>query len=231
MTQNEFDVLSNDLRTVAREIPLNWGHIQNNIYDNELKKVCNIFNIKTLSELNRYISQFDNDHQVYYKHRWYLLRCADCDEFLFYKNDNTEHNPDRFDKKWDIKICNRFLFDVKGTVIPKSFRNQWDDVIENPQQIIDFYYERQSKGVRYDMQNRLFIVHHSLVDENREFFLRCAWKTKEFVYKIFVDNIEKIKLNKYDKCDVAIIFIIETALNELQYKIVGFNTELESLIK
>lgn len=231
MTQNEFDILSKDLRTVASEIPLNWGHIQNNTYDNELKKFCNIFNIKTLSELNRYISQFDNDHQVYYKRRWYLLRCADCDEFLFYKNDNTEHNPDRFDKKWDIKICNRFLFDVKGTVIPKSFRSQWEDVIENPQQIIDFYYERQSKGVRYDMQNRLFIVHHSLVDENREFFLRCAWKTKEFVYKIFVDNIEKIKLNKYDKCDVAIIFIIETALNELQYKIVGFNTELESLIK
>ncbi len=231
MTQNEFDILSKDLRTVASEIPLNWGHIQNNTYDNELKKVCNIFNIKTLSELNRYISQFDNDHQVYYKRRWYLLRCADCDEFLFYKNDNTEHNPDRFDKKWDIKICNRFLFDVKGTVIPKSFRSQWEDVIENPQQIIDFYYERQSKGVRYDMQNRLFIVHHSLVDENREFFLRCAWKTKEFVYKRFVDNIEKIKLNKYDKFDVAIIFIIETALNELQYKIVGFNTELESLIK
>ena len=54
MTQNEFDVLSNDLRTVAREIPLNWGHIQNNIYDNELRKVCNIFNIKTPPDITRF---------------------------------------------------------------------------------------------------------------------------------------------------------------------------------
>ena len=226
MTQNEFDVLSNSLRTVAKEIPVNWGYIQNDTYDNELKKNCNIFDIKSLCELNKYISNFDNDHQLYYKRRWYLLRCADCDEFLFYKNDNTEHNPNKFDKKWDIKICNHFLFDVKSTVIPKSFRENWKDIIENPQQIIDFYYEQQSKGVRYDIQNRLFIIHHSLIDEKRELLLRCAWRTKEFVYKTFVDNIEHIELSKYNDCDVAIIFIIETEYKKLQYKICGLNKQL-----
>lgn len=179
MTQNEYDTLSKDLRTIAKEIPIRWGRVQNNVYDNELKGICDIFSIMSLDVLLSHISRFDNEHQMYYKRRWYLLRCADCDEYLFYKNDNTEHNPNRYDKKWDIKIDNRFLFDVKGTVIPRDYRDRWEDVIEDPQQIINFYYEQQSRGIRYDMQNRLFIVHHSLVNDDREFLLRCAWGTKE----------------------------------------------------
>ena len=43
MTAAEFESLSKDLRTVASKIPLNWGHIQNNRYDYELKQVCDIF--------------------------------------------------------------------------------------------------------------------------------------------------------------------------------------------
>lgn len=229
MTQNEYDTLSKDLRTIAAEIPIRWGRVQNNVYDNELKRICNIFSIKSLDELLTYISRFDKEHQMYYKRRWYLLRCADCDEYLFYKNDNVEHNPNRFDKKWDIKIDNRFLFDVKGTVIPRDYRDKWEDVIENPQQIINFYYEQQSRGIRYDMQNRLFIVHHSLVNDDREFLLRCAWGTKEKVYRIFVNNINNITFSRYNDCYAAVIFIVETERNKLQYKISGYNTQLCSL--
>ena len=83
MTQAEFEVLSNDLRTVAPKIPLNWGRVQNNVYDSELKRVCNIFNVKTLNELEGYIALFDEAHKSYYRRRWYILRCADCDEYLF----------------------------------------------------------------------------------------------------------------------------------------------------
>ena len=229
MTQNEYDTLSRDLRKIAVEIPIRWGRVQNNVYDNELKRICNIFSIMSLNELLPYISLFDEEHQMYYKRRWYLLRCADCDEYLFYKNDNVEHNPNRFDKKWDIKIDNCFLFDVKGTVIPRDFRDRWEDVVKNPQQIIDFYYEQQSRGVRYDMQNRIFIVHHSIVNDDREFLLRCAWRTKESVYRIFVNNINNITFSRYNDCYAAVIFIVETERNKLQYKISGYNTQLCSL--
>lgn len=226
MTGSQFQNLSADLRVVAPQIPLSWGHIQNNAYDNELRRHCNIFSIMSLNELTQHISHYDQDHQNYYKRRWYLLRCADCDEYLFYKNDNVEHNPNRFDKEWDIDIDNHIKFDVKGTVIPKAFRDNFNDVLKNPGEIVRFYYDNQSRGVRYDMQNRLFIVHHSLVDTNREFYLRCAWGTKDRVYKKFVENAENIHFYTYSGCTAAVIFIIETERNILQSKISGLDSSL-----
>ena len=169
MNSQEFLILSADLRRVAPMIPLNWGHVQNNAYDYELKRVCNIFAIMSLDELEGHIARFDEDHKSYYRRRWYLLRCADCDEYLFYVNGGVEHNPVRYDKQWDIRINGAYEFDVKGTVIPKSFRDNYLSVLEDPSGIIQFYYDKQSRGVRFDMQNRLFIVHHSLVDPAREF--------------------------------------------------------------
>lgn len=229
MNDSEFQSLSSDLRSIATHIPITWGHIQNNAYDNELKKVCNIFSIMSLSELNAKIAQFDEVHRTYYKRRWYLLRCADCDEFLFYKNSNVEHNPNRYDKEWDIKINNHLLFDVKGTVIPRDFRNQIDDVVNDPRGIVRFYYDKQSHGIRFDMQNRLFIVHHSLVDENREFLLRCAWGTKDQVYQKFVQNAERVQYFEYKGCTAAVLFIIETTKGVLLYKIAGLDNELLTL--
>lgn len=226
MTSAQFKNLSAELRMVAPQIPLNWGHIQNNKYDNELAQYCNIFDVMSLEELNESITQFDTVHQTYYKRRWYLLRCADCDEYLFYKNDNVEHNPNRFDKEWDIRINNHILFDIKGTVIPKVFRDNYEDVLQYPEQIVQFYYDRQSRGVRYDMQNRLFVTHHSLIDDSREFYLRCAWGTKNRVYKRFIENAECINYYTYEGCTAAVIFIIETQRNILQCKISGLDDEL-----
>lgn len=140
-----------------------------------------------------------------------------------------ERNPNRYDKKWDVRINERFIFDVKSTVIPREFRDDWMSVVAFPARIVNFYYDKQSRGVRYDMQNRLFIVHHSLVDSSREFLLRYAWRTKEYVYRTFVENIESITLDSYAGCDVAVIFIIETTRNCLQYKISGFNADLCSI--
>lgn len=231
MQQNEFEMLSSDLRRIAPIIPLNWGHVQNNPYDYELKKVCNIFAIKSLDELEYNISRFDDDHKNYYRRRWYLLRCADCDEFLFYNNPGVEHNPERRDKKWDIRINGRQQFDVKGTVIPRSFVESYDSVIQDSSEIIKFYYDKQSRGVRFDMQNRLFVVHHSLVDPARELILRCAWGTKDVVYSRFVSEIDHIHFQTYKGCMAGAIFLIETQKNVIEYKIAGLDTALQHIDK
>ena len=231
MQQAEFDSLSSDLRRIAPHIPLKWGHVQNNGYDYELKGVCNIFAIMSLDELEFNISRFDDDHKNYYRRRWYLLRCADCDEYLFYKNPGVEHNPERRDKEWDIRINGRQQFDVKGTVIPKSFVDSYNSVIEDPSGIIKFYYDKQSKGVRFDMQNRLFIVHHSLVDPARELILRCAWGTKEIVYSRFVREVDNIQFNVYKGCTAGVIFFIETRRNVIEYKISGLDNDINPIVR
>ena len=229
MNQIQFASLSQDLRRVAKDIPLNWGHIQNNDYDNQLRQVCDIFAVMSLDELEGYIAGFDDDHKNYYRRRWYIARCADCDEYLFYRNPGVEHNPEPKDKEWDIKINQLIKFDVKGTVIPKAFRNNWLDVLNDPSGIVQFYYDRQSKGVRFDMQNRLFIAHPSLVDPGREFILRCAWGSKAFVYKTFVDRISDIHFITYKGCTAGVIFLIETERNQVCYKIAGLDNHLHSI--
>lgn len=225
----DFRTLSQDLRRVAKDIPLNWGRVQNNYYDNQLQEVCNIFEVMTLNELDNRIANFDTDHRNYYRRRWYMLNCARCDEYLFACNEGVERNPERKAKEWDIIINQQYKFDIKGTVIPKDFRKNWTSAMDDPTEMVEFYYEKQSHGVRFDMQNRLFIVHHSLVDSRREILLRCAWQTKAVVYREFIENVSDIKFTTYKGCTAALIFLIETERGKLQYKISGLNAELQSV--
>ena len=184
MTDLQFSALAADLRTLANQIPLHWGNVQNNATDDKI----DMFAIDDYSALTRALSQLPEAQQNYLRRRWYLWKCAQCDEYLFYVNDNVERNPDPRDKAYDIRIDGNIDFDVKGTVIPQSMREDAESVIADPRQMIDFYYDNQSKERRFDIQNRLFIVHHSFVDPSRELFLRCAWQSKRKIYNTFCNT-------------------------------------------
>lgn len=216
MTQFEFEKLSADLRTIASKIPLHWGAVQNNSTDDRI----DMFSLQSYEELESAVSRLSEESANYLRRRWYLWKCAECDEYLFYKNEGVIKNPDKYDKAWDICIDEEYYFDVKGTVIPRSFRGGNLDFGINGMgnDIIKFFYDEQSRGRRFDMQNRLFIVHHSFVDEKREFYLRCAWQTKEYVYKMFVDNISSVYKYVYRGCTAALVYLIE----EEKGKIVPF---------
>lgn len=213
-----FESLSLDLRDLVATIPLRWGQIQNNRTDDKI----NMFQIDSYAELERHISHLNPDNQNYLRRRWYLWKCSQCDEYLFYCNKNVEKNPNQYDKSYDVEIHNDYRFDIKGTVIPQGMRQHAKNVIEHPEKMIDFYYDKQSHGRRYDIQNRLFIVHHSFYNEDREMLLRCAWETKRYAYASFCDNIEKIKLYKTHSVMSGIIFILEYSKDETEYKIYGF---------
>ena len=217
MNQIEFDKLSADLRTLAVKIPLRWGAVQNNQVDDNI----NMFDINTYSQLESEIAHLSEDKKNYLRRRWYLWKCSECDEYLFYKNDNVTKNPDRYDKAWDVRIDGSFEFDIKGTVIPRSMRGNVEEVLNNPLPMVDFFYDEQSKGRRYDIQNRLFIVHHSFVDPAREFYLRCAWGSKEKIYKRFCDEIDSISFLSTHNVLAGVIFILERQKNVVEYQIAG----------
>lgn len=170
MKQNEFDKLSSDLRQLAARIPLEWGRVQNNRSDDQI----DLFSIHSYAELEAAVSQLRDEEKNYLRRRWFMWKCSACDEFLFYRNPNTQQNPDPYDKEYDILIAGKYKFDVKGTVIPKEMRDRAEELIRNPEEMIGFFYDRQSTGRRYGVQNRLFIVHHSFVSKERELYLRCA---------------------------------------------------------
>jgi hypothetical protein len=47
MNSNQFSLISKDLQTLAKIIPLNWGHVQNDSTDSQI----NMFEINSFEEL------------------------------------------------------------------------------------------------------------------------------------------------------------------------------------
>ena len=213
MTPEEFDTLSMELRALAGNIPLGWGAVQNNSYDS----LVDLFSCQTFQALENAIASHDDAIKRYFRRRWYMWQCAECDEYLFCENEGVVHNPNPVDQSWDIDIRGIKRFDIKGTVVPRDMRNAIDSLLLNPLPMIQFYYDRQSKGVRHCFQNRLFVVHHSFVEPQREFYLRCAWLTKKMAYKDFCETLDNVKLYNYRDCVAAVIFVVEKELGKAEY--------------
>jgi hypothetical protein len=216
MTETEYLKLSSALQKVSKHIPVNWGKVQNNNTDAKL----NLFNIKTIRELEEKIKSLTAANQNYFRRRWFLWQCSKVDEHLFYKLENISKNPNSKDQDWDIEFHNssNLRFDVKGTVVPKKYRANFDVSME--QKIINFFYTEQSTGVRNYLQNRLFIVHHSFRNTDRSVFLRCHWKLKEEAYKAFNEQVSTdMPFIEYQGVKAKCIFILETKENEFLFHI------------
>ena len=215
MTNDEFVKLSADLRELARIVPLRWGAVQNNEYDG----LVDMFRLDTFAELEVAIKSLDENVKQYFRRRWYMWKCAQCDEHIFCENDGVVPNPNSKDQGWDIDIAGVVRFDIKGTVVPREMRGNIETLLRDPSPMIAFYYERQSQGVRYCIQNRLFVVHHSFVAKEREFYLRCAWGVKKRAYGAFCANINSVRVFPYKGCEAAVIFILEKERGKAEFVI------------
>lgn len=212
MTATEFDKLAGDLRALAQGIPLHWGAVQSDGRDARLTE-RRFFALRTYEALEEAVGAFPDEAKAYFRRRWFLWQCARCDEYLFCLNPNVHPNPNSRDKGYDIAFDEGIRFDVKGTVIPKQMREASPSCVAglmaHPLPIIRFYYDKQSHGRRFDMQNRLFVVHHSFVDEHRELYLRCAWRTKREAYREYARNIGRIAFREWQGCKASVLFIVE----------------------
>ncbi len=218
MTIEEFNILSKDLQNIVKSIPLHWGQTQNNNTDSQI----NMFAIKTYNELEAAVVSLSEEKKNYFKRRWFLWQCSKCDEFLFCLNENVKPNPNKRDQSYDIEfnINSELRFDLKGTLIPKQFRNNVEEVVANPKAMIDFFYQQQSKGVRESYQNRLFVVHHSYRQQEREMYLRCHFDFKKGVFKQYAENVKTTSnFLQYNTAKADVVFIIENLDRSIIYKI------------
>lgn len=219
MTHTEYTILKQELQQLVKQTTLlNWGKIQNDKTDAQL----DIFKINSYIELENAVANFNDKDKNYFVKRWLVWKCSKCDEYLFCLNKNVLLNPQHKDQTYDIEFNNdsNLRFDIKGTVIPKQFRNDVEKVIKNPKFLIDFFYEKQSKGVRHSFQNRLFIVHHSFKKQEREIYLRCHFDFKEEVYKNYANAIGTgTSFINYSNAKADIIFIIENSDGSFEGKI------------
>ncbi len=221
MTPSEFNRLSDELRQLASQMPLNWGAVQNDAFDASI----DMFNIDSYETLLRKIAHLPEVKQIYFKHRWYLWMCSKCDEYLFCLNKNVTPNPNVKDRSYDIIFNNSFDFDLKSTIIPRKLRSSINRILSNQQSIIDYFYENQSQGVRKEFQNRLFVVHHSFVDEKRELYLRCAWRSKNLIFQEFSTRFNEVRMYRSHNKTATVIFILEYELNIVSYLIPGLDND------
>ncbi|MDE7375033.1 MAG: hypothetical protein K2M86_06910, partial [Odoribacter sp.] len=115
MNPAEFQKLSSDLRSRARMIPPNWGKVQNDQSDSHI----HLFEIESFEQLEATIRNFSPDLQNYLRRRWFLWKCAQCDEYLFNLNPNVKPNLNPRDITYDIRFDDEVGFDVKGAVFPR----------------------------------------------------------------------------------------------------------------
>ena len=100
MTHLEYFQLSSDLQQLLKKIPLHWGAVQNDALDCKIK----MFQIKTFSDLEVQIENLLEDHKNYFRRRWFLWKCAQCDEYIFCTNQNVIPNPNSRDQAYDIEF-------------------------------------------------------------------------------------------------------------------------------
>ena len=217
MTHQEFQRLSSDLQQLVKIIPLHWGAIQNDKTDIKI----DMFQIHSFANLEDQIKDLFENDKNYFRRRWFLWKCAQCDEYIFCMNTNVLPNPNSRDQAYDIEFDKnpQLRFDVKGTVIPKVFRKNIDASIQDPTEMIRFFYEKQSQGVRDNIQNRLFIIHHSYRNPEREMYLRCHWEFKLNLYKEYASRIsQKPNFIEYKTVKADVVFIFENLDKTITYK-------------
>lgn len=213
MSESEFNILSCDLTNLLHNIPLKWGGVQNNNMDDKI----HMFQIGSYEQLEREIRGLSEFERAYFRRRWFLWKCSQCDEYLFATNQNVTPNPNKYDKKYDIEINGSYRFDVKGTVIPSHLRDSAESVLANPSVMVNFFYSKQSTGRRFDVQNRLFVVHHSFVQPEREMMLRCSWLSKRIAYSNFCQNISNVEMFPFQGVHAVLVFIIERKIGRVEY--------------
>ena len=217
MTNQEYIQLSSDLQQLVKIIPLYWGAIQNDGTDHKI----DMFQINSFPELEIRIKDLSIDDKNYFRRRWFLWKCAQCDEYIFCMNHNATPNPNAKSQDYDIEFNGnpQLRFDIKGTVIPKKFRDNIDAIIQDPTEMIQFFYEKQSRGVRDNIQNRLFIIHHSYRNPEREMYLRCHWDYKNNLYREYASKIsEKSNFIGYQNVKSNVVFIFENLDKSISHK-------------
>ncbi len=217
MYKAQYNSLSRHLNEVAPTIPLNWAKVQNDKDD----ALVNIFDKASLDELNNSITQLSIIKQNYLRRRWFLWQCSRCDEYLFYSQSKVLKNPNPRDQQWDVELLGheQLRFDIKSTILPKSFRSEQGH-LPPTKDLIQFFFERQSRGVRNHIQNRIFLVHLPYTADNGN-TLRTKFEAKQKGISEFIYDLSQGELHlliEYQDCLNGLIYFKESKEGLLSYK-------------
>jgi hypothetical protein len=218
----QFVTLSQHLNNISHVVPYKWGREQIKALDRKLPK---LFEYDTYPELNAAIEQniaktFIEDTQDirnYYWHRWFMYKCSTVDEYL-------------------LQTTPGINLDAKGTIVFKPYKGDAEFIYKNPLAIIDLYYKEQSRDFHYrrKLQNRLFVVHHSYAEPQRETYVRTLFDVKAEIFSKYIEMRADPNHKVFDYMNgrkADLILLVEMADGKIAYGFASENLKGELIMR
>ncbi len=170
----------NDIETELKKrltYPYKWGRKQNNEFDKLTNFIYRTFLFDdVIKEINSRFKK-DKEHQNisnYALNRWYNFWSAQAVEKIFCSLPNVKPALDSKDRLVDFAI-DGVTFDHKTSVFPKNFPYPIKEAVKKTDELIRWFYKNQSQQQRKHLNNRLFVVLHSLDGEHWKLKAEICW--------------------------------------------------------
>lgn len=192
MNSEELNSVQTELKK-RHEFPYRWFRQQNDRWDS----LSNfIYAIKTWEDLQKEIYVLSKKEKLpfqeffqYASNRWYNFHSAEAVESVFKNlivlNQGNQKEIWKKDREKDFYLSG-IPFDHKTSVFPKGFRREFFEAKDHKHELIEWFYKNQSRGKRFHLKNRLFVV---VYNQNGN-----HWKLKAELWLIKM-NVEKYILN------------------------------------
>lgn len=170
-----------------------WGRKQGNLWD---KKTNFIYKMSSWEDFKFKTQDYSEALRNYALNRWFNFWSAKGVESIFCSVADVEANLNQYDKLIDFTIKDT-SFDHKTTVFPRQYPYSLEYAMNDPQSLILWLYENQSRQQRYHNGNRLFIVLYAVNNEH--------WKLRaelRLLYQLIVDYVATFDSSELIKLDL-----------------------------
>lgn len=198
LKKEELTFIENQLK-LRLKYPYRWYRKQNDQWDQQSNFIYSINNWNDLLVRIRLVLANNTFHEKEFLHytinRWYNFWSAKAVESIFVSHQEVIPNKNTKSKYVDFYIKN-IPFDLKTTVFPKRFNQNVNQVLTNPEKLIRWLYQHQSKGGRMHFENRLFLVLHANSGEHWK--LKAEIKWLEGIISSYVTTFDSSKLTSME---------------------------------
>lgn len=143
------------------DYPYVWFQKQNNLWDQETRFIYQVKEWDTLLATIKETQACNGFEKVpffnYAINRWYNFWSAQAVESIFTSLPGFAANPKPLENHYDFKWLG-ISIDHKTSVFPRGYGENYAFAKANKTHLIHWFYKQQSKGQRYHLNNRLFIV-------------------------------------------------------------------------
>lgn len=190
------DIAETEIELKKRwKYPYQWSRIQNDEWDKLSRFIYSTSRVDEVLNKAQQIRPDNKDFLNYCLNRWYNFQSAYAVEYIFTSHPLLTKVENTRDRDKDFFI-NDIPFDHKTTFLPNGYGHTADFVTKRKFDLCSWLYQNQSKGSRYHLKNRLFVVLYNSKGEHWKLKAELSWM--QVLILDYLDNFDKTKLIPLD---------------------------------